>query len=123
MDQSKFVKTVSRHLECTKAKKREICRDILSDIEVAAQSGSTWSEVEARMGDPVEMAAEFNENMTEAQRQQARRERKRRTIVMAVGIPLAVIVIIIGIVWFRLPRTQEFGSSGLYSTAMMEQQI
>lgn len=126
MEQKAFLKTVGKNLNCGKTRKREICHDIRADIEAAGQTGETWSEIEARMGNPREMAAEFNENMTDRERQQAHREKRRR--IMAVIVPVAgILLILVGVVIGRnrsgQPQVNELGSSGIYSETMLEPRI
>ena len=63
MNQENYLKEVEKHLNCGKARKKQIRRELEADICAASEQGEEWEETRKRMGDPAELAREFNENM------------------------------------------------------------
>ena len=70
MNKESYVKAVAKRLTCSKARQAEFVRDLESDIAAALSAGETWEQVESRMGDPRQVAQEFNEDLSEASRRQ-----------------------------------------------------
>ena len=68
MNKESYVKAVAKRLTCSKARQAEFVRDLESDIAAALSAGETWEQVESRMGDPRQVAQEFNEDLSEAER-------------------------------------------------------
>ena len=65
MNKESYVKAVAKRLTCSKARQAEFVRDLESDIAAALSAGETWEQVESRMGDPRQVAQEFNEDLSE----------------------------------------------------------
>ena len=68
MNQENYLKEVEKHLNCGKARKKQIRRELEADICAASEQGEEWEETRKRMGDPAELAREFNENMGNTKR-------------------------------------------------------
>ncbi len=122
MEQNSFLKTVAKNLHCSRRKKKEICKDIQSDIEVALQNGESWADIETRMGTPREIAKEFNENMPPKELQNTRKRRIAFIIIIAVFL-LAAVAIKISVDQFNEPKIEEFGSSGLFQEDAVDQKV
>lgn len=60
-----YLKTISRMLCCTGKKKKEIVKELESNIQLAMENGESWEVVQERMGNPEEIACEFNSNFPE----------------------------------------------------------
>ena len=80
MNKESYVKAVAKRLTCSKARQAEFVRDLESDIAAALSAGETWEQVESRMGDPRQVAQEFNEDLSEAERAAGKKRKRTKTI-------------------------------------------
>ena len=71
MNQESYLKEVEKYLNCRKAQKKQIRRDLEADICAASERGESWEEIRDRMGGPRELAQEFNENMEHGKENEA----------------------------------------------------
>ena len=76
MNKESYVKAVAKRLTCSKARQAEFVRDLESDIAAALSAGETWEQVESRMGDPRQVAQEFNEDLSAHQDDSYRGDRR-----------------------------------------------
>lgn len=118
MNQEQYVKAVLKKLKCSGGKKKEIRREMESDIAVALEGGETWEEVRSRMGEASAVAAEFNDNFPEAERKAAKK-RKGWTVV---GIVAAVLIVISAVGFFMVPKSYPIEQRGNYSEAEVIEQ-
>ncbi|MFR8301077.1 MAG: HAAS signaling domain-containing protein, partial [Gordonibacter urolithinfaciens] len=78
MNEKAYAKAVAKRLACSKARRDEFVHDLESDISSALAAGEAWEQVEARMGDPREVAREFNEGLSEGELAAGRKHRRLR---------------------------------------------
>ena len=62
MNEKRYIQQIVRRLQCTKQQKKEIQKQLKSDIQAALLAGDSMKEIQERMGNPVNVAREFNEN-------------------------------------------------------------
>lgn len=125
MNKGKYIKEMEKALLCKKEKREEICKDLMSDIEVAMEQGESWEEVERRMGTPQELAAEFNENLapedtTEVQKTPARSNKK--VVGLMLVLVAAVVIVTVIRVMSTIPKQAPIGSSGLFAEEAVRSQ-
>lgn len=122
MNQQAYVKTVAKNLACSKVRRDEFVHDIESDINAALSSGESWANVEQRMGDPRQVAREFNENLSEAELAAGKKRRRNKIIAIVIGIALVVIVALALTAWWFLPQQHTAGQNiGLNEQAVVAQ--
>ncbi len=117
MEKNKYVKEVEKKLVCRKEKKAEICKDLISDIEAALESGEEWADVEKRLGTPTELAAEFNENLPA----QDKKKSRNKTVFIILAVLAVFIIAAVALIVSRFPKTAEIGSSGLFDEAVVHE--
>lgn len=118
MNQKTYVKAVSRQLKCSKAQKKEIKKQLESDISAALEQGETLEQVCSRMGTPKELAGEFNENLSEEELKQARRGKFYRITAVIMGIFL-----VLGLVgYWMLPKSIPIEQSTVFKEEQLENQ-
>lgn len=110
MTEQEYVKKTAKYLKCSPRKKREIVRQLMSDIEIALGEGRQLEEVLAEMGEPRALAGEFNENLDRNEKRKAKR-RKRKIVLAAVLLVLAAAA---GVAYWILPRTREIEDSSVF---------
>ena len=62
MERKEYVRQVVRRLQCSPKKKREIEKQLDSHIGIGLGEGRQLEEILAEMGEPGELAQEFNDN-------------------------------------------------------------
>ena len=117
MDQKKYIKSVCKKLQCTKRKKKEIARQLESDIGCALDNGETMEQVCERMGTVKELVAEFNENMSDDERKAAGKSKRLKII----GIIIAVILVIGCAGYYFFPKVTPIEESTLFDGEQLEQ--
>lgn len=113
-----YVNQIVKKVKCSKRKREEIRRQLLADIQAEIEQGTSLDAVMLRMGEPVAIAEEFNQNLSD----QERRKYKRGFVgKAAAGAATVFAVLILAAAWF-LPVNLRFGSSGLFTEAAVETQ-
>ena len=107
MNQKKYVNTIIRKLQCSGNRKKEIRRELESNINSALEQGESWEQIEKRMGSPALAAREFNANFSDKERKTAKRNRGMRIF----GIIAAVLILAVALVWWMLPKSNELKNS------------
>ena len=115
MTAEKYVKEVSKLLKCRSAKKKEIQDKLLSDINSAVAAGEPLEDVLAEMGIPWDYANRYNDNFDKAEKKAARREKTMKIW----GIVLVVLVAVIGLVYWNMPKWGDISESTVFN----EQQV
>lgn len=62
MTEQQFLRQIKRLLHCKADKKREILRQLESDIASAKEGGKSWEEIGQEWGTPEQFVSEFNED-------------------------------------------------------------
>lgn len=62
MTEQQFLRQIKRLLHCKADKKREILRQLESDIASAKEGGKSWDEIRQEWGTPEQFVSEFNED-------------------------------------------------------------
>ena len=110
MNKESYVKAVAKRLTCSKARQAEFVRDLESDIAAALSAGETWEQVESRMGDPRQVAQEFNEDLSEAERAAGKKRKRTKTIAIVATVAVAVAAIIGAATWWASPENRPCGA-------------
>lgn len=110
MKEKSYIKSIIKRLKCSNKKKKEIEKQLKSDISIALETGKSLDEIILKMGNPSEIAKEFNENMSKIETNIA----KKRKIFIILGI-VACILIVFGLLinWF-LPKTKDITDSSSF---------
>ena len=111
MTAEKYVKEVSKLLKCRSAKKKEVEDKLLSDINSAVAAGESLEDVLAKMGIPWDYANRYNDNFDKAEQRAAKREKTMKIW----GIVLVVIVAVIGLVYWNMPKWGDINESTVFS--------
>lgn len=122
MNKESYVKAVAKRLTCSKARQAEFVRDLESDIAAALSAGEIWEQVESRMGDPRQVAQEFNEDLSEAERAAGKKRKRTKTIAIVATVAVAIVAIVGAAAWWAAPKLSPAGqSSNLGEQQVIEQ--
>lgn len=118
MNQEKYIKAVLKRLKCGGKKKKEIQRDLESDISGALENGENLEDIMAQMGSPVSLAGEFNENFS---KEEIAAFRRRKGFMIA-GILAGVLVVVLLLGFYALPKNYPMGKSGDFTEEEVTEQ-
>lgn len=110
-----YTKKVAKYLLCRPEMKKEMIMQIESDIASAVEQGKSLEEVLGEMGSPKELAEEFNENFEENEKETIRKKRHRKTIVTIAVCVIMAIAVLIGIIYWMLPKSRDIEESTVFS--------
>lgn len=113
-----YVKQIVKKVRCSRQKRQEIYRQLLADIREEIEQGVSPDVVMLRMGEPIAIADEFNQSLSESEHKKYKRRLAAKIILSVAAV---FIVLITAAAWF-LPLSVKFGSSGLFTQEEVEAQ-
>jgi len=111
-----YVNQIVKKVKCSRKKREEIRRQLLADIQMELEQGVPLDALMLRMGEPIAIAEEFNQNLSE---QECRKYKRGAVGKVIAGIAAGLAVVVLAAAWF-LPAGLRFGSSGLFTEAEVE---
>lgn len=111
-----YVKQVGTFLKCRASKKKEIKAKLLSEIKSEVAAGESLENALAKRGIPWEFANRCNDMFDKAEQTAAKREKTMKIW----GIVLVVIAIIIGIVYWYMPKWHDISESTVFSEEQVQ---
>ncbi len=110
MTAKKYVEEVGKLLKCRMAKKKEIKRQLLSEINDAVAKGETVDAVLKRMGIPWDYANQYNDRFDKAEWKAAKREKA----MLIWGIVLLISLLLLGFLYSRLRNARTHINTGFF---------
>lgn len=110
MNQEKYIKAVLKRLKCSGGKKKEIQKELESDISGALENGESFEEIVERMGNPASLAGEFNDNFS---KEEVAAFKRRKGFKIA-GIIIGILAVLLLLGFYVIPKNYPMGKSGLY---------
>ena len=111
MTPNQYVKAITRHVTCSKAKKKEIKLQLLSDMNASLEGGEVLENIISRIGKPADIAREFNENLSEEELMKYQKS-KRFRFFGVIAVILIIILFLASILLWLMPW-----ASGTHSSA------
>ena len=119
MNREAYVKAVAKRLGCSKVRRDEFVRDLESDISDALAAGETWEQVERRMGDPLQVAAEFNEDLSASEIGAGKKRKRTKIIAIVLAVVVVLAAILAAATWWATPHYVAVGEASGHT----EQQV
>ena len=116
MDERQYVNAIARRIKCNGKKKKEIKRQLLTDITMRTEQGKDFQEIISQMGTAKEIADGFNENISEKEIKQYKRNRVIKIALSAI----AVIIILALILYWMLPKSFSIEQSKYFDKEQVE---
>lgn len=116
MDEKRYVNAVARKLKCGGKRKKEIKRQLLSDIQMRENQGERLEEIISRMGKAEEIADSFNESISAKEQ---RRYAGNRVLKIVIPIVLALTFIAVSVYWI-FPKTVDIEKSRVFDKEEVE---
>ncbi|MBQ9990933.1 MAG: DUF3887 domain-containing protein [Lachnospiraceae bacterium] len=115
--QKKYVNKVIKRLRCSGKKRKEIKKQLTSEVEAALVSGEGIDTVVTKMGRPEEIAEEFNRSFSQEEEKRYRREKRNRFLL----ILAAVLLLLILAAYWAMPKSRSLAESrGFQEEAVKE---
>lgn len=113
MKTKKYIKLVLKKLKCSRRKKKEIQKELESDIAIAMENGESSDEILKRLGTPAALAREFNDNFSEEELKAF----KRRKLGKITGICAGIFLLLLLAFFYIIPRGYPLDQSRIYTEA------
>lgn len=110
-----YTRKVAGKLQCSPEVRKEMIRQLESDIASAVEQGQALDAILQEMGTPEEVAEEFNENLSEEKKSKARKRTKRNRIILIVAVVAVLLLAIAGFFYWMLPKTKPISESSIFS--------
>lgn len=111
MNQERYIKAILKKLKCGSDKKKEIRKELESDIAGALEAGETMEEIMKRMGDAAFVAQEFNNNFSE---KELAKSRQKKILIITTSILLTLTAIFAAGFW-AVPKSYPLEKNGTYT--------
>ena len=108
----KYIYQIIRKLKCSGKKRREIKHQMISEMEESISEGSYG------MGDPVEIAEEFNRSFSEEEKRAYRRERRLKIAAVIV----LILLVAASILWWMMPKQIWLEDSKIFDKTKVQEQ-
>lgn len=116
MNENQYVNAVARKIRCSGKRKKEIKRQLLTDIHMRMEQGEMLPEIISQMGTVQEIAAGFNESISPDEQKKYRRNK-----VLKIVIPIvAVLVLLAAFALWILPRGYTIEQSEYFNEEQVE---
>lgn len=100
----KYINKIIRKLKCSKKRREEIKRQLLSEMEESSRDGMQNPE------NPAEIAAAFNESFSEEEKKVYKKEKW----IKIAALILLIIIVAAGIIWWMLPKQNWLKDSKIF---------
>lgn len=119
MTKEKYVREVVKKLKCSGAKKKEIGKQLQSDIQIAIENGESMESIIERMVSAEDVAVDFNENLTEKEIKACKRAKALKIAALVVGI----LAIIVGGIYWYMPKVYSVGVGDDYAEQEVQERV
>ncbi|WP_312648811.1 DUF3887 domain-containing protein [Aminipila sp.] len=111
MDKNKYVKSIIKKLKCSRQKRKDIAKELEVDIQIALENGEPWEKIKERMGEPLSVAADFNDNFSKTELKAAKNAKR---IEISIIVLVLMGSIVFGIYWM-LPKTTVMDNNSSFN--------
>lgn len=113
----KYIHRVTKKLQCSTVRKKEIEKQLMSEITAEVESGEALQDVLKRMGTPEELSAEFNNSFSEEEKKKYKKEKWAKRIIAI----LAILIVVVGAVYCFLPKTSPIEESKIFDASTVQE--
>lgn len=116
MDANKYVNAIARKIKCDGKKKKEIKKQLMTDIHMRMKQGEQLEEIISQMGTIKEIAEGFNENISLEEQKRYARKKVLRTVISIV----VVLAFLLLFAYWMLPKSFEIEQSKYFNKEQVE---
>ncbi|MBE5871533.1 MAG: DUF3887 domain-containing protein [Lachnospiraceae bacterium] len=119
MNEKAYIHAVLKKIRCSRKRKEEIRKQMEADISFRLSQGESVQEIIADMGSPEEIATDFNENLSQAEKRAFSRGRIIK-IIMTVAFVLAILILLL---YLTMPKSSDLQKSQYFEADRVEQKM
>lgn len=112
-----YVQKVGKLLRCSKAKRKEIEKQLMAEIQSEMEQKEDFSGLVKRMGTPKELAEEFNHSFSEEEKKKYKREKRIRNM----GILAVILLLLAGGIYWYMPKTIAIEKSKVFQKETIQE--
>lgn len=116
MTPEKYVKHILKLVTCGKNKKKDISRQLLSEIQERMDNQESLENIISSMGSIREIADGFNESLSAEDKKQWKKEKNLKIL----GIVVLVILVICFLFFMMIPKTNEISESEIFDETTVQ---
>lgn len=121
MNENQYINGIVKKIKCGGEKKKEIKKQLLTDIDFRLEQGESLADIMSQMGSAKEIADGFNESLSESEKKKYAKTKVIKTIAI-VFVALAVILFaFMTCVRLFLPTGVDIEESEYFDKAQVEQ--
>lgn len=117
MNAKQYVNAIVEKIKCSGAKKKEIEKQLLLDINMRLEQGERLEDIISQMGTAKEIADSFNENMSAEEKKRYFRNK----ILKIVGLITIVLALMVFGIYRILPKSYDIEKSKYFNKAVVEE--
>lgn len=106
----RYMRRLKKKLQCSGKRRKEIVKQLSSEVEARIAQGEPEAEVLRQMGEPQEIAAEFNNTFPGEEKRKYRIEKWRKIALVIV----CVLAVLAGGIYWAVPKTVELEKNGVF---------
>lgn len=114
-----YVKQIIKKVKCDRKRKQDIEKQLLYEIKERTEAGENLQDILSGMGTVEEIAAGFNEGISEAEQRKYRRKTVAKILVLIVVLLLVLISVA---VWY-LPKVNDIEFSDIFVGTEVEEKL
>lgn len=116
MNEKQYVTAIAKKIKCTGKRKKEIKKQLLTDIEMRVKQGEQLEEIISQMGAAEEIAAGFNEEISVEEQ-----KRYGRNKVLKIVVPVVAVLFLLGMLGYWIfPKTVDIEQSTYFDRQQVE---
>ena len=116
MNERQYVDAVARKIKCDRKKKKEIKKQLLTDIHMRTEQGEGLEEILSRMGTPREIADGFNETISV---EEQKRYTRNKVLMVAAPVIGVLLCLILAVYWI-FPKSADISQSKYFNREQVE---
>lgn len=116
MNERQYADAVAKKIKCDRRKKKEIKKQLLTDIRMRTEQGEGLEEILSQMGTPKEIADGFNETISV---EEQKRYTRNKVFMVAAPVVGVLLCLILAVYWI-IPKSVDISQSKYFSREQVE---
>lgn len=121
MNANQYINGIVRKIKCGGAKKKEIKKQLLTDINFRLEQGESLTDIMSQMGTIKEISDEFNESLPESEKKKYAKTKVIKTIAMVFAILAVILIAVLIFVRLFFPTGVDIEESEYFDRTQVEQ--
>lgn len=123
MNVNQYINGIMRKIKCGRKKKKEIKKQLLTDINFRLEQGETLADVMSQMGSIKEIADGFNESLTEEEKKNYARTKAIKIAAIIFVVLALIVAAALSLVHLFVPKGIDIEQSENFDKAQVEQAV